>query len=216
MIRCFFDAYRINKLPVTAIIALIVHLGGCAAPQATPNAGASMRRIADVDTDENGVAGLIEDVRRTKPAAFEAATWREIANSNRFPPARRRRAVLELFDRHAAPGVTVRDLALILDHPSWLKPAAIVRVRELGGKIPIAMVPGESVYVIMPGLPTGDPSGIYLRIADTPSTNELYDALLGNPSAAANLTVTAIAIFAADPADKKLISAARDSHLRYK
>lgn len=206
--------FRVQTVVVLAVIGVVVLSGGCTFSGSQPNPDGKMARIADPKTNDHDISKLANEVRGTKPSRPEAVVWAQIANSDQFSPARRRLAVFQLFDRNAALGMTVRDLAAVLAKPCWLTRDHVIEVTALGGAIGIDIVPGESVFVVLPNLPENDRSAVYLRVEDSPFADELYRALQGNRSAAASLKVTAISVFAADNEDESLIGAPRDVYAR--
>ena len=90
-----------------------------------------------------------------------------IAGSDAYSPDRRRRAVVELFRRHVRPGMTLADLARVLDDPAWLRDDDLSVVDVLGGKIPVSWTLEDTVLVlgVLPGLPDDPSWSIYLRVA---------------------------------------------------
>jgi hypothetical protein len=168
-----------------------------------------IEKIADPKMNEDDVVRLIETMRSTEPTEDEAKLWAIVANSDRYPDVRRRRAILQLFDRHLRPGMTVGQLSKLLADASWLKRENVSVVRELGGKIPIRIVPGETVSVLMPKLPPSDASGVYLRVQDSPLLESFYNGLLGKESAVTTVKITAMGIFALDADDQRLNNSGR-------
>jgi len=90
-----------------------------------------------------------------------------IAGSDAYGPERRRRAVVELFRRQVQPGMTLADLARVLDDPAWLRDDDLSVVDVLGGKIPVSWTHEDTVLVlgVLPGLPDDPGWSIYLRVA---------------------------------------------------
>ena len=90
-----------------------------------------------------------------------------IAGSDAYGPDRRRRAVVELFRRQVQPGMTLADLARVLDDPAWLRDDDLSVVDVLGGKIPVSWTLEDTVLVlgVLPSLPDDPAWSIYLRVA---------------------------------------------------
>jgi hypothetical protein len=90
-----------------------------------------------------------------------------VAGSDDHSPDSRRRAVVELFRRHATPGTTLAELARALDDPAWLRDEDLSVVEVLGGKIPVSWTLEDTVLVlgVLPGLPDDPSWAIYLRVA---------------------------------------------------
>ena len=82
-------------------------------------------------------------------------------------PERRRRAIVELFREQVRPGMTLADLARVLDDPDWLRDEDLSVVDVLGGKIPVSWTHEDTVLVlgVLPGLPDDPGWSIYLRVA---------------------------------------------------
>ena len=89
-----------------------------------------------------------------------------IAGSEADSPDRRRRAVVELFRRQVRPGMTLAELARVLDDPDWLRDDDLSVVDVLGGKIPVSWTLEDTVLVlgVLPGLPDDPAWSIYLRV----------------------------------------------------
>lgn len=166
----------------------------------------NLQGIADPNTNENDVLALMEQVRTTRPIDDQAKLWAQIANSSTYANARRRRAILLLFDRHVRCGMELRLVASLLANPTWLTRDSIAAVRELGGKIPVLILPGETVFVVMPSLPLDDVSAVYLRVQDSPSEESFYNALSGKESAAAMLKITAVRVSSSSADDQRLLN----------
>lgn len=167
-----------------------------------------VQRINNPAVEESDVVRLIERLRASPPTDEEAKLLRQIANSNTQSDIRRRRAVLQLFDRHVRTGMRVGELGGLLANPSWLKKENVVEVRVVAGLLPVRIVPGETIFVIVPRLPPEDKStGVYLRVEGSASPESLYDALLGKKTKAATARISTIAILAPSLEDQKLIDA---------
>ena len=82
-------------------------------------------------------------------------------------PERRRRAIVELFREQVRPGMTLAELARVLDEPDWLRDEDLTVVDVLGGKIPVTWTHEDTVLVlgVLPGLPDDPSWSIYLRVA---------------------------------------------------
>lgn len=112
-------------------------------------------------SDAEWVSALALLQETSEPPTF----WSEIANDPSYPAAHRRRAVFQLLRRHAHGGMTLGELARLLNGPSWLSRPQVRAVAHLHGKIPVSLGPDRSVFAIRPELPAGDNSAIYLGIA---------------------------------------------------
>ena len=72
--------------------------------------------------------------------------------------------VFELFKRHVYPGISLGELALVLDNPSWLNRENLRVITSGGGKLPFSWSPKDTIIVIQPGFSAGDRSAIYLKL----------------------------------------------------
>ena len=90
-----------------------------------------------------------------------------IAGSDAYGADRRRRAVVELFRQQVRPGMTLAELARVLDDPAWLRDDDLSVVDVLGGKIPVSWTSEDTILVlgVLPGLPDDPGWSIYLRVA---------------------------------------------------
>ncbi len=122
--------------------------------------------IADPKTD---IQTLMRAVQQLGPVTEVASFWTAIGNNAEYSQKHRRWAVWELFHRHVKPGITLADLARILDNPTWLADESISVVTVLGGRIPVKWTFEDTVFslLIFPDIPddTYDSWGIYLRVS---------------------------------------------------
>ena len=141
-----------------------------------------LERIANPRAKERDVLVLMEQLRATPPSDEQAQTWVEIMNSDDYSDIRRRRAVLLYFERHVYSGTELRTVESQLSpmggYPTWLKKDNIHMICDPVDKIPIDMVPGETVFVIIPEFSSLDKSiRIYLRVQGSPSVESFYKVL---------------------------------------
>ena len=177
-----------------------------------------LQGIADPNAQESDVLALMEQLRAALPTDDQAELWAQIANLDEYSDARRRRAVLLLFDRHVYSGMELSTVANLLANPTWLKEDNVHIVDVLAGLIPIDMVPGETVFVVIPEFSSLDKEGaVYLRVQGDPfvelnklrdpharsslyntvkdnAVESFYNALLGKKNEATALKITAVAV----------------------
>jgi hypothetical protein len=154
----------------------------CASRPGRTACAADLERFADVRTSEDEALRLIGRIRLTAPTKDEVAVWARVANSKKYSDVRRRRAVLQLLDRHAHPGMTLGDLARLLGGPSWLQYENVHNVKDIRDVVGDAPPTREHecVFLVMICLPDSDQSGVFLRFENWWMTEEpLYDALQG-------------------------------------
>jgi hypothetical protein len=93
-------------------------------------------------------------------------------------------------EREAVAGTTtLGELGALIDAPSWLKDGDVLRVDQIGGKIPISWTPEGTVARI--ALPGGS-SFVYLAVDEDLSEAELAGALRGGPGADAVIRQLAV------------------------
>jgi hypothetical protein len=191
-----------RRLLISVLIAIAA---GCAGGPSKTACADDVERFADVKTSEDEALRLIERIRLTAPTKDEAAVWARVANSKKYSDVRRRRAVLQLFDRHVRPGMTLGDVAVLLAKPSWLKQESM-KVSEWVG--------GESIVVALLQLPPDDGSAVSWRIEPGPMTEDLvYDALQGKKTAATSRKVVSVTVYP-DAAEDRAFVTPRDQKRR--
>ena len=155
-----------NNLLISCIFLSLFFQGVLAVCSETKESN-TLQRIADPNTVESDVLALVEQLLAAPPTEDESQLLAQIANSDKYSDARRRLAVYVLFKRHVHSGMELREVASLLGNPIWLKKVYIIR--ELGGRIPISMVSGETVFVFSPEFSSPDKStGMYLRVQGDP------------------------------------------------
>jgi hypothetical protein len=160
-----------------------------------------LQRFADVRIDEKEALRLIEHIRRSPPGKDEAATLVSVANSGKYSDVRRRRAILQLFDRNVPDGMTLGDLADLLKKPSWLKRENILEIAGSVSNHRSNSGPGsESAFCLTFRLPPSDASGVYLRIKGSPEENlltkdVLLDTLQGRRTDARRLKIVGTVVY---------------------
>jgi len=116
-------------------------------------------------------AGLLGPV--VEPPSF----WSAITNDASMPVPHRKMALVQLVRRHVAPGTTtVGAFAKMLDSAPWLGNGDITAVTHIGGKVPVAWSPDDTVIAI--ALPGGR-GAIYLAITGRFTLTEIETALHG-------------------------------------
>jgi hypothetical protein len=89
-----------------------------------------------------------------------------------------------LFRRHRGSAGTAYELALLLDHPKWLRDENISIVEVMGGLIPVEMGPGDTVFRIRL-LPASvrDTSDVYIRVAGKVGRDDFSRMIRGDTAA---------------------------------
>jgi hypothetical protein len=144
------------------------------------------RLLATIADPRASTPALIDAIRQLEAVTEPARFWSAIANSATYRPDHRRQAVFALFRRHVTPGMTLADLARLLDNPAWLHDDDISVVTVLGGKIPVQWTFDDTVFMlgVFPALAEGRQGSwaIYLRVAGHVDRARFADALHGRPA----------------------------------
>ena len=137
----------------------------------------------------------------TMPPKESPKYWSEIANDSSYPVFHRRRAVFQLLSRHLRTGMSVSELAKLLDHPTWLRASHIFLVDTLRGQIPVHLSPNDTVFVLEVLLgPHRDTSAIYLRVRGKVDLQKFRDAILaGKKTSIGNAAIVEIGLEESDP-----------------
>lgn len=139
--------------------------------------------IADPEIDRKT---LIQAIRKLGPVTESAQFWVDMANSEQYGQDHRRQTVFQLFKRHVSPGLTLAELAQILDNPGWLANEDIAVVTALTGEIPVKWTLEDTVFVlsVFPALADGryDHWAIYLRVSGQVDRESFISLLRGGPA----------------------------------
>ena len=194
------------RLPIVAVL-LVALFGsiGCSETKAgnLPKMDSVLATIADPSVSQDA---LVQALRQLGPTTEPASFWTKIANSTSYGPDQRRRAVFELFERHVGAGLTLGQLADLLDHPTWLEAADVSVVDRLGGKIPVSWNPQDTVFVlaVFPNLPDGRYAhwAIYLRVSGKVDRDDFVRAIRGEavPNAVRDARLLEFGLSPPDPA----------------
>ena len=79
-----------------------------------------------------------------EPAAF----WAKLANNTNLDTVCRRVCVLELFRRHVRPGMSLGEVAALLENPTWLDESVVTDFALYSGYVPLRICPGERAFGI--------------------------------------------------------------------
>jgi hypothetical protein len=130
-------------------------------------------------------------------------------------------AVFQLVDRFATSGMTMRQLADLLERPIWLKREGVGAFWDaygtaLGGHFGFREFQPFDTVVIFPRLPKDDGSHIDLLLdgvvsakpysaATQEKLDELYVVLAGGDSPAGRMRIRDFFVMPRDPAEQKLV-----------
>ena len=151
------NAHYLRVLYITSLFCV----GGCATPQ-------------------------IDDYKWRAPAAKSVMEspyfWSEIANDNTRPVEERRVCIFELWERHVRVGMSLKEIATLLNRPAWISATNVIPVAWISGHIPVdAPTPDSPVFEvnILPGFPNVGFCSVYLKLSGHVSADELGNALRG-------------------------------------
>jgi hypothetical protein len=136
----------------------------------------TLQTISDPGRSE---AELMDAIARLGAVTEPPAFWIALANSAAHSAIQRRHYVLQLLRRHVAPGMTLSQLAQLLDEPVWLHREDIEVIEDLGGTIPVRMRDGDTVFRlrVAPGPALPDFRDVYIRVAGKVGADQLYALL---------------------------------------
>ena len=163
----------------------------------------TLTQIADPKIKQ---ADLVEAIQQLGPVTEEPGFWSAIANDDNYSQDHRRRAVYELIQRHVHNGMTLADMAKILDDPTWLKDEDVTMVTIVGGKMPVKWSMEDTIFIlhIFPGLPDRQYAhwAAYIKISGKVERQSIVDVLRGRPveQAAAGATVLEVGLVPDNPA----------------
>lgn len=100
------------------------------------------------------------------PVREPASFWAQIANDPGYSALHRQHAVVQLFRRHVRPGLTLRELAALLDGPNWITAEEVSEVKIVLGLIPVALTAEDTVFLlqVLPNISETVLCGVYLRV----------------------------------------------------
>jgi hypothetical protein len=123
---------------------------------------------------------LLAAVRTLHDVVEPPSFWSDIANDAEYSSDHQRICIFQLFSRHVHAGMTLLQLAAVLNKPRWLKRENIMKITSLYGKVPVLFNLEDSIFAIRPGLPPENYSAIYLRIRGKEvEPDGLFDLLKG-------------------------------------
>lgn len=133
--------------------------------------------IADRNASDTDVKVAIHGLGAVlQPSQF----WAQIANDQSYSGERRRQCILQLFQRHAHVGMTLKEVAEKLNKPNWLSDKDISWVQPVGGLIPVQIVSGDTIFVLLLLPPShGNNVGVYLRVSGRVEVKEFGEVLRG-------------------------------------
>jgi hypothetical protein len=126
--------------------------------------------------------------------------WSAQANRCCVSEAYRRYCLKQLFTRHVRCGMTVSQLARLLDHPTWLADRDVrdeTKDRFSTGALPVEWHSDETVFTLDTVVDAeGHPEGVYLRLSGTMTTEAFLRVLQDGLAPKEDLTILQVAYFA--------------------
>jgi hypothetical protein len=170
------------KVKSVLMVALLLSL--IAAPLAIRAAGHEseaglLSAIAERSIPEQD---LIEAISKLGlPAQEPPQYWSRMANDPTYPNYHRRRAVIELFKRHAHVGMRLSEVRHLLACPTWLRAEDVILIEAIfGGHIPVRLGRGDTVFdlSVLPEAGMGR-WVVYLRLTRRVEEEKFRSLLLG-------------------------------------
>jgi len=93
---------------------------GCSSTESTRSVKKALDIIADPRATTNELVRALLTLRDSKVTNEPPTFWSAIANSSEYSIDHRRRAVFQLLARHFHSGMTLGQIGVLLDHPTWL------------------------------------------------------------------------------------------------
>ena len=161
--------------------------------------------IADKHCSE---AQLVNAIRNLGSVNESPKFWTDIAEDDSYSRLHRRHSIFQLFYRHVVPGMSLSQLAFILQRPSWLTEKEITIVEDLGGHIPVSLSLGNTVLVFNV-IPDSNPNSdrwhpdrwqIYMSVTGQIHPNGFYRLLGGGAVNQATSEATILEVGFSPPA----------------
>jgi hypothetical protein len=141
--------------------------------------------IANPDSSDEQISHALTELG---PAQEPSGFWTTIANDGRYRTTHRRLAVIQIFTRHVKPGMSLAEIAKVLATPLWLGDEDVAMIEDLGGHLPVALTPTNTVFAIRvfpePAAVTGL-SVVFLSVAGHVSRSDFLRLLRGQPASRA-------------------------------
>jgi hypothetical protein len=111
-------------------------------------------------------ADLQEAISRLGKVSEPSSFWNDIANEQSYSVQHRRSCIQALLRRHRGSAGTVGELAVLLNHPKWLRDEDISIVEFVVGLIPVEWTPEDTIFRIrlLPAS-ANDKTAVYVRVA---------------------------------------------------
>jgi hypothetical protein len=163
-------------------------------PSGDVTINAELAVIANPRSSESRLLKAMQSLRGSEaPAAF----WAEIANDSRYSAKHRGYCAAQLFKRHIKPGMTLAEVAALLNGADWLNEKQIHGFVVLGGYVPVRHdnIGGLFCIHMLPDEKRG-PVYISFTTSLSSSSSELLNAFQGKaPATIGNVKVLDINVF---------------------
>ncbi len=160
----------------------------------------ALAKIADVHASTNDLLSALRSLRDSGLTNEPPQFWSAIANNPQYSVDHRSRAVLQLFARHFHSGMTLGNIAELLNHPRWLHEKDVLVPRAWMGPSPFERIVNDEypfVWIRVINSPAQRDNIapiIYLSIRGDTQRKEVFECLKGNTNTSVqNIVVDEIA-----------------------
>jgi hypothetical protein len=119
----------------------------------------------------------------------------------RLETRRRAEAIYRLHEEHIKSGITLRQLATVLDRPTWFNKRDVIKMIILIGYIPIEWMPSDTLFCVLvfpdpaTGQPTSESFRIWISVSGQMDKQDFLSIILDNEkSIYENRKVNAVAV----------------------
>jgi hypothetical protein len=177
MMKILFILFSVAVLPII----------GCGIHVSSPFGASTespLRVIADVHATTNELIRALKALQALRTTNEPPEFWSAIANNTNYSFDHRTRAALQLFARHFKPGMTIHEIAPLLDHPNWLVPAGC-NFFWMGGHPPGGDLDDSWAWACIffndPNVPQAAAIWFRFKPREHGVGNDLFDCLEGHP-----------------------------------
>ena len=110
-----------NRIQLFCLVSAILIGAGNRADAQPLVVSNALRVISNPQTRTNELVDALRVLRNSSWTNEPPEFWSHIANSTNYPVDSRRRAFLQLFERHFRSGMTLPEIGRMIDHPKWIR-----------------------------------------------------------------------------------------------
>jgi hypothetical protein len=150
---------RVERLKIAVAFSVIVTvvIAGCVTKPNKIDFNVLTRQLQGIIADRRSApSDLQQAILRLGPVSESPKFWSRIANDASYSANQRQACIMALLQRHGHSAAELRDLAALLNQPTWLKDRDIENVIMNFGPMPVQWTPDDTVIVfrVFPELPT--------------------------------------------------------------